>query len=426
MNKELYVEKYRGKRWSRERVEDALAVYLPGWSIREPEWVPANGEDKAPLCCPEGHSVDRFVRDLAKDCGCRECKDEHVRREMANRFIAALEADGYTALFGVEDYVNSHQNLPTVCPAGNEYDTTSASFVNNCRRCKCSGCWSARGPRKRTKWTPESITAALLERGLEALEEPRGVMGRIRISCLAPGCGWEGVRMPQEYLYGRGSCPRCAGREKGSTDSYREELRKKGWDLPEGVGYVMSQTLIPHICPEGHVTLKSPDAWRQGRGCRECKNEGQSRRTRGVNLVTGDKLTAEELAELEESRRSSEYRRWRRNVLARDNERCVLCGSTREPQAHHLFSFAKYRDYRYEEGNGVTLCARHHLSRYEGSFHAVHGQDGRSVPGQFLEYLDNYIANNPDADKGRLFYVRKKVERLIERVECAEIQKEAV
>jgi hypothetical protein len=424
MNEQQYREKWHGKGWTRERVEDALAVFMPGWTIRNPKWMPKNANDKAPLKCPNGHEVDRRLCNLYQGLGCKECKLEAERREMAERFIAALEKGGYTPLFTVKDYLNAHQKLPALCPAGNPYQTTYNHFVDKGARCACSACDRRKG-NKRKRRTPEQIISELRAVGEEALETPKNASTKILSRCMK--CGYERQIVPKDYIYGRTSCGNCANRRKKSTEEYREnELRPKGWDLPEGVEYAGALKAIPHRCPHGHVTMKRPADWRGGYGCSVCADEKQSEERRGVNPVTGEELTEEEIAELEEARKSPEYRRWRENVLARDNERCVLCGSTHEPQAHHLYSFKNYRELRYEEDNGLVLCAAHHLSRYEGSFHAVHGQDGQTVAPQFLEYLDNYIENNPDADKRRLFNLRQKVELLIERVEGVKIQKEAV
>ena len=56
-------------------------------------------------------------------------------------------------------------------------------------------------------------------------------------------------------------------------------------------------------------------------------------------------------------RHSSEYRRWRLDVFARDDYTCQICGQHGgELNAHHIKPWAKSIDSRYDVNNGVTLC----------------------------------------------------------------------
>ena len=56
-------------------------------------------------------------------------------------------------------------------------------------------------------------------------------------------------------------------------------------------------------------------------------------------------------------RLSYQYRKWRENVLKRDNYTCQKCGIfNKNLNVHHLKSFAKFKELRYEINNGITLC----------------------------------------------------------------------
>jgi hypothetical protein len=65
-------------------------------------------------------------------------------------------------------------------------------------------------------------------------------------------------------------------------------------------------------------------------------------------------------------RHSSEMKRWRREVFERDKFTCVSCGRSRKPgdrvvlHAHHIKSFAKFPEFRFEVSNGETLCTKCH------------------------------------------------------------------
>ena len=60
-------------------------------------------------------------------------------------------------------------------------------------------------------------------------------------------------------------------------------------------------------------------------------------------------------------RKTREYRVWRVKVIRRD-KRCVVCGSIKDRQAHHLNSGSYFPDERYDVDNGVCLCKECHIN----------------------------------------------------------------
>lgn len=92
--------------------------------------------------------------------------------------------------------------------------------------------------------------------------------------------------------------------------------------------------------------------------------------------------------ELQLARGSVEYRDWRKDVLERDKFTCIVCGDdNNDMHAHHLESFAKNKDLRFDVDNGVTLCILCHDPSKVGSFHNVYGTIN-NTKSQFYEYLD--------------------------------------
>ena len=65
-------------------------------------------------------------------------------------------------------------------------------------------------------------------------------------------------------------------------------------------------------------------------------------------------------------RRTREYRVWRYLVISRD-KRCVICGSVRHRQAHHINHASYFKNLRFDPSNGVTLCADCH-SQFHNNF----------------------------------------------------------
>lgn len=65
---------------------------------------------------------------------------------------------------------------------------------------------------------------------------------------------------------------------------------------------------------------------------------------------------------------SSNYKKWRAEVFKRDGYSCRDCGSCGYITAHHIKSFAKFPELRYELSNGLTLCEKCHseTDNYKG------------------------------------------------------------
>ena len=62
-------------------------------------------------------------------------------------------------------------------------------------------------------------------------------------------------------------------------------------------------------------------------------------------------------------RRSGQYNNWRRRILRRDKNKCRNCGIGKEESklhAHHILSYAKFAQFRFDGWNGKLLCRRCH------------------------------------------------------------------
>ena len=71
----------------------------------------------------------------------------------------------------------------------------------------------------------------------------------------------------------------------------------------------------------------------------------------------------------------SEYREWHKNVFERDNYICQQCGNGGKIQAHHIHTWSKYLELRFDIDNGITLCEDCH----------------KQVRGYEDEYIDMFI-----------------------------------
>ena len=86
-------------------------------------------------------------------------------------------------------------------------------------------------------------------------------------------------------------------------------------------------------------------------------------------------------------RESNEYDEWRKTVFKNNNYKCVICGSSKELKAHHIYPFAIYENLRLDISNGITLCANHHALDISGSFHNIYGSKN-NTPQQLEDYIN--------------------------------------
>lgn len=86
----------------------------------------------------------------------------------------------------------------------------------------------------------------------------------------------------------------------------------------------------------------------------------------------------------EKRRNDSRKRPWTNAVFNRDGYTCQRCGQIRgKIQAHHLYDYTSYPEYRYDINNGVTLCKSCH-----DEFHIwMGGHRVSCTPHHFQEWL---------------------------------------
>jgi len=57
---------------------------------------------------------------------------------------------------------------------------------------------------------------------------------------------------------------------------------------------------------------------------------------------------------------STLHRHWRVKII-RKYPRCVICGTIKSREAHHLKDASHHPKDKYDPDNGVTLCRKHHV-----------------------------------------------------------------
>lgn len=71
--------------------------------------------------------------------------------------------------------------------------------------------------------------------------------------------------------------------------------------------------------------------------------------------------------------------KWAQEVKNRNGNRCVICGSTDNLDAHHIIPKRTHPEFEFKVENGVTLCREHHtmvhpyMTSYMKKVHANNG-----------------------------------------------------
>ena len=90
---------------------------------------------------------------------------------------------------------------------------------------------------------------------------------------------------------------------------------------------------------------------------------------------------------LDKLRNTKKYKNWRLSVIKRDNSTCQICNNyfeTEKLRAHHLLSFSKYNDLRYNKNNGITLCKTCH-----NKFHSIYTSNNFDI-NNFVQFKKQY------------------------------------
>jgi len=93
--------------------------------------------------------------------------------------------------------------------------------------------------------------------------------------------------------------------------------------------------------------------------------------------------------EIRRIRNQSSYLKWARDVKKRDGYRCQICGEVGGIlNSHHIKTFSKFPELRFELNNGITLCKKCHDTH-------THKQEEK-LEGYFYSILERDTANKEE------------------------------
>ena len=194
-------------------------------------------------------------------------------------------------------------------------------------------------------------------------------------------CGFEWEVSPSHFKFGK-RCPKCSGRVRKTPEYFRKEIWEKVGDEYEvRSDYKNAHTKVSffhnsEICG-GNVFKMTPTDFLRGRRCPACADvarSGENHWNYNPNLTEEDRMRRD--------MQNGEIRKWRDAVYARDEYTCQKCNETgTKLNAHHLNSWDRHPDDRFELSNGVTLCEPCHRT-----FHMTYGY-GSNTAKQFADYI---------------------------------------
>lgn len=120
-------------------------------------------------------------------------------------------------------------------------------------------------------------------------------------------------------------------------------------------------------CGKSHTFKKLfqyHEAIEKGWLCRSCRpRSGWSEEDKKKQSARLHKYYGTEPRE-PEKRGDLNFKKWRKEVWKRDNYRCVICGSNKKLNAHHILSVSKHFEFALFINNGITLCEACHKSEH--------------------------------------------------------------
>ena len=188
----------------------------------------------------------------------------------------------------------------------------------------------------------------------------------------------------------RSGCPYCLNKKACKENCLKvkfPEIAKEWYYInnnglnPEQVTYGIKKE-VEWICKKGHIWKASINSRTNRKtGCPICapeKMKGENNPNYNFNLTDKDRI---------DRRGLKEYREWRKKVYSRDKYVCQICGDNRGGifNAHHLMSYDKYSELRFDINNGITLCEQCHKD-----FHNIYGRGNNTIE-QFQEYERNLL-----------------------------------
>jgi len=346
----------------------------------------------------------RFKKDNPK-CICFECHTDlmRIKPEDIKQWFKEQNSELLNEVTGVKDKVIYKCS---VCGREASYCSLHQLKIVN-PECKCKAC------NNKSKHQAD-LETWFIENGSKLLSTY--INNNTPVKYLCRKCGGEETRTYSHLLTDSKNtpgiafvCKKCTRQrlsEKFSTpvEKAREYFSSRGSELMEWKGYTES---VKFRCRKCHKVgeyynysqiYKNRELW-----CKDCWRDFYTGET---NPRYNPELTEEERTS---RRRLPGYLAWVKEVYLRYKYSCLISKQDRGTrEAHHLFNWRDYKDFRFCFWNGVLLSEEFHKQ-----FHMQFGY-GQNTLFQFKEFYSNIT--------GKEFYPVKNSKILVDFVEEEEAQ----
>lgn len=208
------------------------------------------------------------------------------------------------------------------------------------------------------KYTFDDVKSVFKEAGRELISTEYIPKNKLKYRC---HCGKiVEVRLDKFKNAKQQQCRPCAMKESGmkkrtyNVGKLEQIFAETGAVLleTEYLGYHIKHR---YICSCGNEAKITPAHFISGERCEKCAGSRSAAKLRGrkrnKNLTQDDR---------EKTRKYPEYIEWRKSIYERDHYCCVVCGTSRDLNAHHINSYSLYPAVRLHMLNGVTMCKECH------------------------------------------------------------------
>lgn len=279
-------------------------------------------------------------------------------------FREIIESKGYTL---INEYIHEKTRLEMICPNGHERNCLYESFKNsNCKQC--------------------TIDAKLkdLVNKIEALDYTFIKYPEHAKDKAIAECSNGHIREAKIHNFLNFGCGECSNKNQLKTIEFcKAVFEERGFTLLEEA-YINCKTYMKYRCSCGNVNETTLDTLVHSSitSCNKCKGEKLSGENHWAwnGGVTPDYIKA---------RGTSSYRQWRKSVAERDEYTCQCCTTGDvNIQVHHIDSYAKNENSRFDIHNGISMCISCHDLFTKGSFHHTYGAHNNDIY-QLQEYFDD-------------------------------------
>lgn len=278
-----------------------------------------------------------------------------------------------------KEYVNNTSKLIWTCEKHDEfeYSWNHMQIYTGCRKCAIEESII----RMSTPW--EEIEKIIYENFNDTIiildnSKYESLHSKIYVKCAICGNEWWTEVNNLKYKHG---CDHCA-RQKLSKMFRTDKniiIEKVKYTLPyvdivdDFSKYKNGRSKIKCYCNKHNIQFKQ---WVSllllGISCPECgldKKRGENNCNWNPNLTNEERESRRQLTD----ENGMNHREWAKIIFKLDNYKCVICGNNGYLNAHHIKSWAKHKELRYELDNGVTLCKKCHSQTSDVGFHNIYG-----------------------------------------------------